>query len=47
MKFPPINNILGIIALPFLAVAFVLIYPILLIAVYINYRKENKNETSN
>lgn len=42
-----ITNIAGLIMLPVLAVVLILIMPILLIAVYINCTKENKNARNN
>ena len=38
-----IGNITGLLMLPVLAVVLMIIMPVLLIAVHINFKKENKN----
>ena len=41
------ENILGILVLPIVAVVFVLISPIILILMYVNYKREGKQNDNN
>ena len=38
-----IGDILGIIIFPFVAIAFIIISPVLLLTMYINYKRGEKN----